>query len=93
MAGKSDIIEHVANTVEGLTKKQAGDAVEAVFDSITESLADGDRVQVAGFGTFNVSHRDERQGRNPQTGETITIAASKSVRFKVGKQLKEAVND
>ncbi|MEM8996302.1 MAG: HU family DNA-binding protein [Acidobacteriota bacterium] len=93
MAGKNDIVEHVVNNVEGLTKKQASEAVEAVFACLTSSLSDGEKVAVAGFGTFNISHRAERQGRNPQTGESITIKAGNNVRFKAGKQLKDAVND
>ena len=92
MAGKNDIIDHIADNVEGLTKKQAGEVLEAAFGFISDTLAGGDRVQVAGFGTFNISERAERQGRNPQTGEAMTIPASKGVRFKAGKQLKDAVN-
>ena len=92
MAGKNDIIDNVLNNVEGLTKKQAAEAADAVFNYITTTLAGGERVAVTGFGTFNISHREERQGRNPQTGESITIAASNNVRFKAGKQLKDAVN-
>lgn len=92
MAGKSDIVEHIVNSVDSLTKKQAGEALDAVFDYIESQLADGERVQIAGFGTFNISRREERQGRNPRTGEAITIAASNNVRFKPGKQLKDAVN-
>ena len=92
MAGKNDIVDHVVNNVEGLTKKQASEAVDAVFEAVTSSLVDGDKVAVTGFGTFNISHREERQGRNPQTGASITIKASNNVRFKAGKQLKESVN-
>ena len=92
MAGKNDIVDHVVSNVEGLTKKQVSEALDAVFGYVTSQLADGERVQVAGFGTFTVSARGERQGRNPRTGETITIAASNNVRFKPGKQLKDAVN-
>lgn len=90
--GKADIVEHLANTVEGLTKKQATEIFEETFQSISGSLADGERVQIPGFGTFSISERAERQGRNPKTGEAMTIAASKNVRFKAGKQLKDAVN-
>ena len=93
MAGKNDIVDHVVSSVEGLTKKQAGEAVDAVFNSVTSTLVAGEKVAVTGFGTFTVSHRAERQGRNPQTGESITIKASNNVRFKAGKQLKDAVND
>ncbi|MEM9293919.1 MAG: HU family DNA-binding protein [Acidobacteriota bacterium] len=93
MAGKADIVDAVVDSVEGITKKQAGEAFDAVFDVITDVLADGERVSVPGFGTFSVSHREERKGRNPRTGESITIAASNSARFKAGKDLKEALNE
>ena len=89
--GKADIVDHLANTVD-LTKKQATEAFEAIFDSISDSLANGEKVQVPGFGSFQVSERAERQGRNPKTGEPMTIAASKNVRFKAGKALKDSVN-
>lgn len=92
MAGKADIVDYVANNVDGINKKQAGEALEAVFASITQHLQDGDRVQVSGFGSFVVSERAERQGRNPATGESITIPASKNARFKPAKDLKEALN-
>lgn len=92
MAGKADIVDHLANTLEGLTKKAASEAFDAVFDHMSGLLAGGDRVQVPGFGTFQISERAERQGRNPKTKEPMTIPASKSVRFKPGKQLKDAVN-
>ncbi len=92
MAGKADIVEFLAGSLEGLTKKQAGEVFDAIFDNIADSLAGGDRVQIAGFGTFNVSERKERQGRNPKTNEPMTIAASKGVRFKPGKSLKDSVN-
>lgn len=93
MAGKADIVDHVAESVEGITKKQAGEAFDAIIHYITDSLADGDRVAISGFGTFTISERSERQGRNPKTGEPMTIPASKNARFKAGKQLKEAVNN
>lgn len=92
MAGKSDIVDHVVGSVEGLTKKQATESLEAVFGYISEQLTAGERVQVAGFGTFSVSERAERQGRNPQTGEAMTIKASKSAKFKSAKALKDALN-
>ncbi len=94
MAGKADIVDHLASEVEGLTKRQAGEALDAVVGYITANLGDvGDRVQVPDLGTFNVSHRKERQGRNPQTGAAMTIAASNSVRFKPAKGLKDSVNN
>jgi len=92
MAGKADLVDAIAQSVDGITKKQAGEAFDAIFDSITDYLEDGDRVQVPSFGTFSITERAERQGRNPATGATITIPASKNVRFKAGKDLKEAVN-
>ncbi len=91
MAGKADLVENVAGNVD-LTKKQAGEAVESVFSYIASTLAGGDKVQIPGFGTFSVSARAERQGRNPRTGEPMTIAASNVARFKPGKGLKDAVN-
>ncbi len=91
MAGKADIVDFVANEV-GLTKKQATEAFEAVFGSIVSHLTDGERVQIPKFGSFAISERAARQGRNPATGATIQIAASKGVRFKSGKELKDAVN-
>jgi DNA-binding protein HU-beta len=92
MARKSDIVEGLTSQVEGLSKRQAGEVFDIIFDKVTDLLADGDRVQIANFGTFSVSARPARQGRNPQTGEAITIAASNVVRFKAGKALKDAVN-
>lgn len=91
MAGKADIVDHLANSFESLTKKQANEIFDAIFESISKQLKAGERVQIAGFGTFTVSTRAERQGRNPKTKEAITIAASKNVRFKVGKQLKDTL--
>lgn len=92
MAGKGDIVDNLVNNLEGLTKKQAGEATEAIFDYIRDCLAGGEKVQIPGFGAFNISERKERQGRNPQTGDTITIPASKGVSFKAGKALKDSVN-
>jgi DNA-binding protein HU-beta len=92
MAGKADIVDHLVNNVEGVTKKQAGEILDTVFDYIGSALVDGDRVQVPGFGTFQISERAERQGLNPKTKAPITIPASKGVRFKPGKALKDSVN-
>nr|WP_255723343.1 HU family DNA-binding protein [Sporosarcina sp. ACRSL] len=75
----------------GLTKKDATKAVEAVFDTIQSTLAKGDKVQLIGFGNFEVRERAARKGRNPQSGEEIEIAASKVPAFKAGKALKDAV--
>jgi DNA-binding protein HU-beta len=76
----------------GMTKAKAAEAVHAVLGGIQEALKRGDRVAIAGFGVFEVAHRAAREGRNPQTGKPITIKASKSVRFKAGKNLRDAVN-
>jgi DNA-binding protein HU-beta len=70
----------------------AGKAVEALVGTITEALKRGEEVRIAGFGTFGISERGERQGRNPQTGAPITIAASKVARFTAGKAVKDALN-
>jgi len=91
MASKADLVEQVANAT-GMTKKAAGEAFDAVFDAITKNVRKGDRVSVPGFGSFSVSKRAARKGRNPATGATITIKASKSVKFKAGKELKDKVN-
>lgn len=92
MAGKADLVNSIADSVEGITRKQATAAFEAVFDAIVTALKGGDTVKVPGVGSFSVTQREARKGRNPATGASITIKASKSVRFKVGKDLKEAVN-
>ena len=88
---KTELIASVAQKTE-LTKKDAEKAVKAVFDTVAQELAAGGKVQVIGFGTFEVRERAAREGRNPQNGKTITIAASKSPAFKAGKGLKEQVN-
>ena len=88
---KSDLVEAIAKQT-GLTKADSTRALDAVFDTITGALKKGERVPIAGFGTFNVSKRKAREGRNPQTGETGKIPARKAVSFKAGTALKEAVN-
>jgi len=87
---KSELIDHVANDT-GLSKKDAGAAVNSVFDGIRDTLADGGSVTVTGFGTFDVRERSARQGVNPATGEKMQIKASKAPGFKAGKTLKDAV--
>ena len=87
---KSELINAVAESAE-LSKKDATSAVEAVFETIQSTLGGGDKVQVIGFGTFEVRERAARKGRNPQTGMEIDIAASKVPAFKAGKALKDAV--
>lgn len=87
---KTELINAVAEATD-LSKKDAGKAVDAVFDTILNTLAKGEKVQLIGFGNFEVRHRAARKGRNPQTGEEIQIPASKVPAFKPGKALKEAV--
>ncbi|MGB5304894.1 MAG: HU family DNA-binding protein [Gammaproteobacteria bacterium] len=88
---KSELIDAVAGRAD-LSIEDATKAVSAVIDSITDTLRSGDQVTLVGFGTFSVRERAARAGRNPQTGETIQIKASKSAGFKAGKALKDAVN-
>ncbi|MBA2870168.1 MULTISPECIES: HU family DNA-binding protein [Bacillales] len=87
---KTELINSVAEA-SGLSKKDATKAVDAVFESITEALKNGDKVQLIGFGNFEVRERAARKGRNPQTGEEMEIPASKVPAFKPGKALKDAV--
>ena len=89
---KTDLINAVAEA-SSLSKKDATKAVDAVFDSILEALKQGDKVQLIGFGNFEVRERAARKGRNPQTGEEIEIAASKVPAFKPGKALKMRLNN
>ena len=87
---KSELVELVAEKA-GMSKKDSEKAVKAVLESITDGLVKGDRVQLVGFGTFEVRSRKAREGRNPATGEKIKIKASKVPAFKPGKALKEKV--
>ena len=91
MATKSEIVEAVAN-ITGVSKAEANRAVDAVFTTITDNLAKGEEVRLTGFGSFSVSKRAARTGRNPQTGESIQIPASNQAKFKAGETLKGAVN-
>lgn len=88
---KAELVDAVA-TATGLTKADVTRVMESIFETITESLKAGNKVPVAGFGTFDVSARPARTGRNPKTGETIQIAARNAVTFKAGSALKDAVN-
>ena len=76
----------------GLDKAAARDAVDGAFEAIGEALANGDEVRIAGFGTFSVKSRPDRTGRNPRTGEPVSISASRSLSFKAGKMLKDSLN-
>ncbi|GAB2692446.1 HU family DNA-binding protein [Paenibacillus thermoaerophilus] len=87
---KSDLITKVAEAAE-LSKKDATKAVEAVFESIAEALQNGEKVQLVGFGNFEVRERQARKGRNPQTGEEIEISASKIPAFRPGKALRDII--
>ncbi|MGD6968002.1 HU family DNA-binding protein [Rossellomorea vietnamensis] len=89
---KTDLINAVAESAE-LSKKDAENAVKAVLQNIEETLAKGDKVQLIGFGNFEVRERSARKGRNPQTGEEMEIPASKQPAFKPGKALKDSVNN
>jgi DNA-binding protein HU-beta len=88
---KNDLVAAVADSA-GLSKADATKAVDSVFDQITAELKRGSEVRLVGFGTFAVAQRKATTGRNPRTGETIKIAASKQPKFKAGKALKDAVN-
>ena len=88
---KSELIDAVASAAD-LSKADASRAVDGVIAAVTEALKSGDQVTVVGFGTFLVRERGARTGRNPRTGETINISASKAPAFKAGKALKDAVN-
>jgi len=88
---KQELIGQVAD-VSGLSKGDASKAVEAVFETISKALTKGDEVRLVGFGTFSVSKRKASTGRNPRTGEPMTIKASSQPKFKAGKGLKDSVN-
>ncbi len=88
---KSEIVGHVADRT-GVGRSAAGDAVDAVFEAIAETLTRGEEVRIVGFGTFGTRSRPARTGRNPRTGESLNIAASTTPTFKAGKPLRDAVN-
>ena len=90
MANKAELVDRVAKKTQ-LTKKDVSAVVDALFETIQEALQAGEKVQVIGFGNFEVRERAARKGRNPQTNEVIEIAASKVPAFKAGKLLKDAV--
>ena len=88
---KTELIAAIAGKTE-LSRKDAEKALKAFTEVVEEELKKGEKIQLVGFGTFEVSERAAREGRNPQTGETMQIAASKSPKFKAGKALKDAIN-
>ncbi len=88
---KTELVAAIAEKTE-LSKKDAEKALKAFTDVVAEELTKGEKIQLVGFGTFEVSERPAREGRNPRTGETMKIAASKAPKFKAGKALKDVVN-
>ena len=88
---KKELIAAVAGPCD-FGKEQTGGVLDAFFATVSDTLKNGDEVRIPGFGSFSVSGRAEKQGRNPQTGEIMRIPASRAVRFKAGKALKEALN-
>ncbi len=88
---KADLIAQIAEKAD-LKKKQAEEALSATIEAITEALKSGDKVQLIGFGTFEVRDRKEKESKNPRTGETILVPAKKAPVFKAGKSLKDSVN-
>jgi DNA-binding protein HU-beta len=91
MAGKADVINAISEQA-GISKKEAAAAFDAFVNYISDSCTRGERCTVPGLGSFSISERKAREGRNPRTKETIQIPASKNVRFKAGKDLRDAVN-
>ncbi len=89
---KAELIETLSNKLP-IAKGEAERAINILLDDIIAALKQGQRVNISGFGTFSVSMRKARSGRNPKTGETIEIAASRSAKFKAGKQLKDSLNE
>lgn len=89
---KKELVAAVAEKAE-MKKVDAEKAVEAFVDVVTEALKEGEKVQLVGFGTFEVSERAQREGRNPRSGETMIIEASRNPKFKAGKALKDAINE
>ena len=88
---KTELVAAIADQAE-ISKKDAEKALKAFTDIVTDELKKGEKIQLVGFGTFEVSERAAREGRNPRTGETMTIAATKAPKFKAGKALKDAMN-
>lgn len=89
---RTELVAAIAEKTE-LSKKDAEKALKAFTDVVAEELKKGEKIQLVGFGTFEVSSRAAREGRNPQTGETMQISASKTPKFKAGKALKDSVNE
>jgi integration host factor subunit alpha len=90
---KADIVENVYEKLGGFTKKEAADLVDVVFDTIKDTLADGEKLKISGFGNFVVREKRQRVGRNPQTGDEILISARKVLTFKPSQVLKNSLNN
>jgi DNA-binding protein HU-beta len=88
---KNELVQRISEKA-GISKKEANEALRAITSTFSDTLKEGDGITIVGFGSFSLTQRAARTGRNPQTGETLQIPASKTVRFKPGKSLKEAVN-
>ncbi|MCA9565778.1 MAG: integration host factor subunit beta [Myxococcales bacterium] len=89
---KSELIAELANTAD-LSKKRAEEVVNCVFQTMTDALTNGDRIEIRGFGSFSVKVRGPYTGRNPKTGDEVPVEAKRAIRFKVGKELRELVNE
>ena len=89
---KTDLIEKVSVRIAGLTKKQTEIIVNMMFDSIKDALAAGDKIEIRGFGSFRIRSRRNREGRNPKTGESVSVPQKRVPFFKAGKELKELVD-
>jgi len=89
---KRDLVEKLAEKCKNLNQKEAEMVVNAIFDNMTEALARGDRIEIRGFGSFQVKQRNSREGRNPRSGEKVEVAAKKVPFFKVGKELKKRID-
>ncbi len=89
---KSELVELVTERMESLTRKDAESIIDSIFDGIADTLTKGERVEIRGFGSFNVKDQAARQGRNPKTGEVVQIPAKRKASFKVGKDLSERIN-
>jgi integration host factor subunit beta len=89
---KSDLVARVSERTPGISMKDSETIVNLIFDSMTEALMRGDKIEIRGFGSFKVKHRDAREGRNPRTGEEVKIPAKRTPFFKVGKELKDRID-
>jgi integration host factor subunit beta len=89
---KAELIERVSEKVDGLTKKQTEVVINTIFDGIKRALAQGDKIEIRGFGSFKIRNRRKREGRNPKTGEPVAVPTKRVPFFKAGKELRELVD-